>query len=134
MSFLGSNPKLSISCFVLPPIGVALFYWFRAGDLKSLFPALVYIVTTLVGALAVETGWRGILHDRMRPMIDWKISIFIGCVWSVWKFFTNTHSHDVGEIMLNFFLMTRIGKIRPFSSCLFFGQKAVCEHMRIEVI
>ena len=42
----------------------------------------------LVRAILEETGWRGFLHDALRPLAPVRRAVTIGVLWGVWTFTT----------------------------------------------
>lgn len=45
------------------------------------------VVTTLVGSVGEEIGWRGYLFPRLKQYIKpWQASLWVGLLWGVWHF------------------------------------------------
>lgn len=64
---------------------------------------ILSIVTTVVGSLGEEIGWRGYLFPRLKQYLrPWQASLWVGLLWGVWHFtkvFTGGFGFDLTFIL-----------------------------------
>jgi hypothetical protein len=85
ISLLGTSVVKS-ALFAAIPLGVLAAL--GVGDSKPHLTGAVLGCMSLVYAIGEEAGWRGFLHDALRPLGDGRRALIIGLLWGTWHFTT----------------------------------------------
>lgn len=99
VTFFGTSVARSVMLVLIPILTVALLAPARSVAHPHLW-GLVAGMHAVAYALGEELGWRGYLHDALRPLGARLQSIVLGLIWGVWHVLTFAGHGSVTSIAL----------------------------------